>query len=366
METAQQSRDVLYDPIRQQEFYESSKAWIESLAERSGLAGSLVVGPNDPTNIPYHRLDTVYVPAYQPGEEANRAEKEAEILGNLRELTYGIIGQANYEKINNDLLNVGLASAESMSSNPRMVSSAGPAIRAVMGRLKTPRNNVAFTGFHPNILALPIYAAELADAFSREDSDFDLFKFNTQTIMPYNASLAFAQFGGQWVPEIISCFAQGVLKVPASASTRLFNIDSDLRKAKNEKADQVLSELVSARYAEGKSSMLIVDPTNSTAERLLDERGQLEALRFRRVVPNLYDSFKDFSFIWPATMWWQEDPQAVKFYVGAPETIRNASDLIRVVEDLAIETGKLAGVKVYMGNNHEVLAQVAMAASQSD
>src|SRR6476646_1256895 len=94
--SASKRGDILHDPARQEDYYQSSKAWIEDLAERNGLGGPLSVLPNDPERYPYQRLNAGFVNSYRPtyeeiaglGEEAIQAN----VLRVLKKSVEAVIG----------------------------------------------------------------------------------------------------------------------------------------------------------------------------------------------------------------------------------------------------------------------------------
>ena len=372
--SASRRTDILRDPARQEDYYRSSKAWIEDLAERNGLAGQLSVLPNDPERYPYQRLDAGFVSAYRPSEEEITELGEESIQANmlhvLKQSVEAVIGADKAEQFSLDLRRQSMAPGQSLTRAETTIENeeAGSALRTVVGRLKTRNNHVVLAGFHPNIIALPVYAAEFIDAVKQMEEanqnpsskPFNVFDMTERIIMPINKSLVFAEFMGQPVPDVLTKFSNLSLKVPSTASSRLFGIDSELRKAINEESDNSFDAYMAGLDAKGRSALLITDPTGSTAQRITDEDGKLAGLRFRRVSPGAYDQLDRFRMAWPVTMWWDKDPKAAKWYVGAPTSLRLGSHSKDLVLELAKATGDLAGVDVYFGRHQTPLGQLAV------
>jgi len=370
--SASSRRDILQDPAQQESFYQSSKAWIEALAERNDLAGQLTVMPNDPDRFPYQRLGVGFIDAFRPALEdlgdISEAEIQSNVLRGLRHSVGEVIGEENFVNFSRDLLRQSTAPVESLSRQTVVQGPPGSALRTVLHRLKVRHNNVSLVGYHPNIIALPIYAAEFIEAArlmeeSESSQPFNLFGLTEQMVMPINKSLAFAEYQGIPVVERLALLSGVSLKVPSTASSRLFGIDSEMRKAANEEAEDQFEEYLGRLDSKGKSALLITDPTGSTAERLSDDSGNLNGLRFRRITPGSYDQLNRFNFAWPVTMWWDKDPKAAKWFVGHPASLGYGDTTSRFVHGLAYETGRLAGVDVYFGKNDVPLGQVALGAA---
>lgn len=372
--------DILSSPAYQQQYYESSKVWIEALAERNGLAGELEVLPHDPNTYPFQRLDSVLIPAYQPSEPelaaASKKEIEERVINILVGSASSVIGPDKFERFSQQLQTKAVASSESIVHPGRIIEGVpGSALATLAGRLKAKNQNSALIGFHPNIIALPIYMAGFVDAAKKQSESkarnmnrggFDLFELTEQISMPINKSLAFAEYHGMPVVEILTKFATISLKVPMTASSRLFGIDKDLRKAINSKGDTEFAEYLQILDAKGKSPLLITDPTGSTAERLHNGEGQLAGLRFRRIPSGAFEQLSQFSFVWPVTMWWEKNPKEAKWYIGFPESLKNTAEASAAIRGLAKETGQLAGVDVYFGRSQESLGEAALHTAVSE
>jgi hypothetical protein len=365
--SAKERRDILYDPARQEDLYRSSKAWIEALAERNGLVGDLLVLPNDPGRHPYQRLDAGFAEAFrpEPAEGVSEAEAQANILNGVRYSASHVIGEANFDNFKQELLDQTTAPGRSLSSLdsiPR--GEAGSALRTLLGRLQTRNNHAALVGYHPNIIALPIYAVEFIEAARIMEEaggrPFKMFELTEQIIMPINKSLAFAEYRGMPVVEQLALISSVSLKVPSTASSRLFGIDSGLRKAVNEQAENQFEAHLAKLDSKSKSALLVTDPTGSTAERINDDSGKLTGLRFRRITPGGLDMLDRFSFAWPVTMWWENEPRNAKWFVGHPQSIGLGKNTSRLIETLALETGRLAGAEVYFGKSQTPLGRVAV------
>lgn len=370
---ARERRNILYDPARQEELYRSSKTWIETLAERNGLVGELTVLPNDPGKYPYQRLDVGFVEAFRPETTDGVSEEQAQdnILNGLRYNVSHVIGEANFDAFKAELLAQTTAPGISLynfNSLPR--GEAGSALRTLLGRLRTKNNHAALVGYHPNIIALPIYAAEFIEAARTIEETgvkaFNMFELTEQIIMPINKSLAFAEYRGMPVAEQLALLSSVSLKVPSTASSRLFGIESDLRKAVNQEAENQFESHLAKLNSKNKSALLVTDPTGSTAERIHDDTGKLTGLRFRRITPGGLDMLDRFSFAWPVTMWWEHDPKDAKWFVGHPEAIGLGKRTSQLIETLALETGRLAGAEVYFGKSETPLGRVAVESTMDE
>lgn len=344
-----------FDSSPQNQFYESSKRWMESLKVRHDPYGYIDILDNDVERYPFQDIRNALIPAYQPSpqEIADAGSKkylQDMIISGMSTDADSIMGEGYFDRFVS-----ALGHPSTQTNDPEL------GLKIIAGRLAVPRQNTATVGWHPNIMVLPVYAAAIPAAFSRSEflgEEFDLFDFNRQSLMPVNPALAVASFKGQPAMENISKFCTQIKIPPPTQSGKQYGMPRPLRKSMTEKAKNAQQEYLSNLYAQNKSAHLTIDPTASTIEPI-EKDGILAAIR-RSPVNRLARAMilEEFRFVIPITM--MLNGRGSDWYIGQFKSLRQEQDFDKLVKELDCQTEELAGTKVVVKFAEREIGKVAL------
>jgi len=352
------SYELKNDSYDQDNFYEASVRWVKSLKERHDPYDFIDILDNDVDLYPFQSIDLAIIPAYTPTDEeiADAGGKEALQAEHIAKLSVdpdSIMGQGSFERLTDEL--------SRLSAPTRQP---GWAIKTIDARLAVPRHNTATLAFHPNIMAIPIYASALPVALSRIDKSgrpFDFFEFAQRNLMPVNPALSVASFRGVPIFETMG-FATIVKTIPPTRSALIYGMDRELQRRMISNAKQATLDYIENVSNAGKSVHLTIDPTASTFEPIM-ESDRLSAMKRKPINPAIRQMILDqFPFVLPMTMrlegsasaWYMEPPSSL--FGG--ETARQHFEAI--IETLDRETGRLYGVEMMSGHAERSLGKSAV------
>lgn len=339
----------------QADFYEGSAQWVESLISRFDPERRLLdVLDHDTERYPHQKVGNAFVPSYQPSlrevrEAGGSQVLQNEIISRLTSDSDQVMGDGGFDLFTDSLL------ASSQHETKQEIS-----LRILAGRLAVPRQNVAMVAYHPNIMALPIYAGAIAAALNRSDfmeGKFDLFKFSKQNLILPNPALSVASFKGIPVMEYLSMFSTQVQTPPGSRNT-LGYYDPLLRRELSRASKQSLDSYIKMLHADNKSAVLTIDPTSSTFDTII-ENGKISALRRKPIHRAVRAKIMEqFPMAWPMTM--ALNPHlGSNWRIGTPTTVRRETHFDEMIEQLDRWTEEITGAKIEIAHPERHIGKLA-------
>lgn len=357
-----------YTKEEEQQFQQSSEMWVNSLIERHDPAKILSLLPYDPDKYPYQKMDTALVKSFRPSwaeiVELGEMAARNRVLVESQKLCTSLVGAENYDKFVNDIAN--------QETDGRREN----VIRTIWGRMNAPGQNVTILTLHSKIMSLPLLQAARANAmagsayvrsphFKEVYGTFNLFDYTAQNFTFVNAALARMAINlpsGETVPvlDVVSKFSNVVPLVPPTTSSTKVGIEKSTRTKVNAQAMAAFGAAVQELKSHGKSAVLTIDPTASTADHIYKD-GRLVALHHKRANQLTSKMLQDsFPFIVPELFWWDKNPRQPSWYIGEPTSIWHTTEdtsvtaaekYNAVVAELGAAEVELSGADVYFGSS---------------
>jgi hypothetical protein len=353
-----ESQPNLHNTQLQSLFYESSREWVLSLKERYDPGDLLGILDNDTDLYPFQTLGSALVPAYQPSFQEIRTEGgkraiQERILSRVESDADEVMGPGAYNSFVSGMVNSRNLTHHSESS-----------LKTIYGRLRTPHNNVAAIAYHPNIMALPIYAGGIASALNEAEfmnGTFDLFSFNQQNLIIANPALSVASYKGRPVMETMSEFSTVIQAIPPTRSGLAFYNDRSIRKAQSKATRDAIDNYLNHLYSQNKSAYLTVDPTGSTSEPIIKE-GRIVAMK-RKPVNRAAKLMimSDFYFTWPMTMVLGKN--GASWRIGDVNAIYREEQFDQMIEQLDQQTEEISMLKLNTVIDKRQMGKTALGSS---